>query len=146
MPANLGRARTIASSVVVLAAFATATSRVEGQSAERARALAVDSALRTYLLPGLAEPNAHADVPRLLADTSAAALTQASRLERLRRMTYGLAQLSTQRSRVPGILLECPMPVARDPNRPVMDSTPIVAPGSPVPMPTRRYACENPLR
>lgn len=133
MSANLGRARAIASSFVILAAVIVVSS-AEGQSPERARALAVDSALRTYRLPSLAESGARTVLPwlalpkRQIADTPR------------------FVSVQTVAPRTPEPARECAMPVARDPNRSLADSSIVAMPGSPVPMPTRRYACENPLR
>jgi hypothetical protein len=124
MSANLGHARAIASSFVIIATLIAVPS-AEGQSTERARALAVDSALRTYRLPSLAESSARTDLP--WSAFRKQAMTDAPRF----------VAVQAAAPRTAETLPECPMPVARDPNRPLVDVTVITTP---------RYACENPLR
>ena len=147
MRPNMGPARAIARSFGVLVALALLPLVAQSQASVRDQSVRdrqVDSALRTYLLPGIAAGVGG----RVITPPDTAMAARLFRLrDRARTMVVPL---------MPGVrsepVFECPMPVARGTGeyaaipQTVMDSVAAQAPGSPVPMPTSRFSCVNPLR
>ena len=142
MIANMVQARAIASTCVAVVCVAALPLWAQGQTADSARARMVDSALRTY---------------RLLGITGGAGSVAPSspRYYGWRRAPDGTRTIlvPVMPAGPPAMWLECPMPVTPGPGGAAsaitgatMDSVASSPPGSPVPMPTRRYPCLNPLR
>lgn len=149
MTANMGQVRTIARSLVVLGCVGAALpNAAQGQTSDQARSQAVDSALRTYRLPGLVSGASNPLAAPQRATSPAPYYAWRRSADGVRTIVVPVGAAES-----PSFTLECPMPVARDdsrtdavtPTRAVMDSIAANPPGSPVPMPTRRYPCVNRL-
>ena len=149
MTANMGQVRTIARSLVVLGCVGAALpNAAQGQTSDQARSQAVDSALRTYRLPGLVSSSGNRLVAPMRAPSPAPYVGWRRPADNIRTMI-----VPTIAAESPSWTLECPMPVALDasgtdrvtPTRAAMDSMAANPPGSPMPMPTRRHPCVNRL-